>query len=120
MRTPFPDKVERGRVMRGRYGSAHGEPFGAFDVIGPCGEELRIIATDGHDEIHSEVWEHVSVSTARRCPNWQEMCAVKNWFWKDDECVVQFHINNHPHCLHLWRRPEHPFVLPPSIFVGIK
>ena len=124
MRAVLPGKVERGRVRHGKYRSSPGDLFGAFDVIGPCGELLHILATDGADE--EEVWEHVSVSTARRCPNWQEMAAVKDWFWNDDECVVQLHppkaehINNHPYCLHLWRRPGHPFAMPPAPFVGVK
>jgi hypothetical protein len=124
MRTILPAKVERGRIMTGAYGSAPGAPYGAVKVFGPCGSILLIMATDGISE--AEVWEHVSVSTERRCPNWEEMSAVKDWFWNDDECVVQFHppksehINNHPFCLHLWRRPGHPFALPPALFVGDK
>ena len=27
-------------------------------------------------------WEHVSVSLARRCPTWEEMCMVKDIFWE--------------------------------------
>jgi hypothetical protein len=124
MRSVLPEKVERGRILGGEYGSSPGCLFGAFKVMGPCGVALVILATDGAGE--QEVWEHVSVSTARRCPNWEEMAAVKDWFWNDDECVVQLHvpkaahINNHPYCLHLWRRPGHPFDLPPAIFVGVK
>jgi hypothetical protein len=54
-------------------------------------------------------WEHVSVSTRGRPPNWEEMCAVKNLFWDVDDVVMQLHparaeyVNLHPHCLHLWR-----------------
>ena len=56
------------------------------------------------------VLEHVSVSLRRRCPTWDEMCMVKDIFWADEECVVQFHppkskyVNFHPYCLHLWRK----------------
>lgn len=92
--------------------------------------ELRIIASDGRDErgnVYSEIggWEHVSVSTATRCPTWEEMCLVKDLFWAEDETVLQFHpprseyVNNHRHCLHLWKPPTE-VVLPPSILVGIK
>jgi len=55
--------------------------------------------------------EHVSVSLARRCPTWDEMCMIKDIFWNDDECVIQFHppksqyVNVHPYCLHMWRKP---------------
>lgn len=36
-------------------------------------------------------WEHVSVSLPRRCPTWDEMCLIKDIFWDEEECVVQFH-----------------------------
>jgi len=55
-------------------------------------------------------WEHVSVSLLDRCPSWEEMCKIKALFWSDEDLVVQFHppksdyVNNHPHCLHLWRK----------------
>ena len=65
---------------------------------------LRCIVSDG------EGWEHVSVSCYDRCPTWEEMAHVKNLFWDDDDFVVQMHppksdyVNNHPYCLHLWRK----------------
>lgn len=99
--------------------------FGMFSMPGPCGERLTVIASDGVDPI-SEGWEHVSVSTRRRIPNWQEMCFVKSLFWSDDDCVVQFHppqhayVNNHPHCLHLWRPTRQAMPTPPEILVGVK
>ena len=43
---------------------------------------LRVIASDGKG------WEHVSVSLPNRCPNWREMCFIKDLFW-DAEDVVQ-------------------------------
>ena len=54
--------------------------------------------------------EHVSVSLDRRCPTWNEMSMIKDIFWEDEECVVQFHppksqyVNTHPYCLHMWRK----------------
>lgn len=65
-------------------------------------------------------WEHVSVSYSNRCPTWEEMCRVKNMFWNDDECVIQYHppkpdyVNNHPYCLHLWRKCGENFETPPK------
>lgn len=65
---------------------------------------LRVIASDGLG------WEHVSVSRAKRTPSWDDMCRVKSLFWGEDDLVVQFHppkseyVNNHPYCLHLWRK----------------
>lgn len=73
-------------------------------------------------------WEHVSVSLPHRTPNWDEMCQIKELFWDDGDLVVQFHvpksdwINNHPYCLHLWRKSGTNIFCdrPPGIFVGIK
>ena len=71
-------------------------------------------------------WEHVSVSLAKRCPFWDEMCMIKDIFWGENECVVQYHppktdyINNHPYCLHMWKKIGYEFERPPSIFVGVK
>ncbi|MGB7549888.1 MAG: hypothetical protein WBM14_19305 [Terracidiphilus sp.] len=54
-------------------------------------------------------WDHVSVHGPNRCPTWEEMCKIKELFFKDDETVMQLHpaksnyINCHPYTLHLWR-----------------
>jgi hypothetical protein len=52
------------------------------------------------------------------------MCLVKELFWSDDECVVQFHppkqnyINQHPGVLHLWRKKgAKAFPMPPKACV---
>lgn len=71
-------------------------------------------------------WEHCSVSLPTRCPSWEQMCAIKELFWNDDECCVQYHpakddyVNNHPYCLHIWRPTKEELPTPPSIMVGIK
>lgn len=122
MRAKFPEKLERGRILKGSYGSSPGKPYGAFTVIGPNSQSLAIVASDGNDPIAKE-WEHVSVSLAHRCPNWQEMSFVKDLFWNEDETVVQFHpgktdhINIHPNCLHLWKWCGGEFPMPPKILV---
>jgi hypothetical protein len=58
-------------------------------------------------------WEHVSVHVQKSgtsfTPTWEEMCLIKNLFWDDTDCVVQYHpakkdyVNCHPNTLHLWR-----------------
>lgn len=115
-----------GRLIDGPFASRLEDGAnGVFLVQGPCGQSLRIIASSG-DHAEAEGWEHVSVSTRRRPPNWQEMCFVKDLFWEDEECVIQYHpprseyVNNHPYCLHLWRNTFKSFPLPPSIMVGVK
>lgn len=81
---------------------------------------FTVVASDG------EGWEHVSVSLPNRCPNWEEMCFIKDLFWDDNECVVQYHppkseyVNNHNYCLHLWKKVGHEFETPPSELVGVK
>jgi hypothetical protein len=95
---------------------------GIFHIPRPdhVGKYFMVIASDG------EGWEHVSVSLPSRTPTWDEMCYIKQIFWGDDECVVQYHppkteyVNNHETCLHLWKQVGQEFNLPPSILVGIK
>ena len=73
-------------------------------------------------------WEHVSVtlSNGNRLPTWTEMCFIKDTFWDKKDTVFQIHpahkdyVNCHPYCLHLWRKPDLEFPLPPSVLVGPK
>ena len=73
--------------------------------------QICIIAAWNEVAIDGKPLEHVSVSLARRCPTWDEMSMIKDIFWEDEECVIQFHppkseyINWHPYCLHMWRKP---------------
>lgn len=75
-------------------------------------------------------WEHVSVTpknhqgkTLMRCPTWEEMCFIKDCFWRPEETVMQLHppasqyVNIHPHVLHLWRKIGTEIPLPPRSFV---
>lgn len=79
---------------------------------------LRVICSDGM------YWEHVSVSMPTRTPSWQNMCFIKDMFWDEDDIIVQFHpaksdyVDNHKHCLHMWRPVDQPIPMPPSIMVG--
>jgi hypothetical protein len=125
MRIILPSKLSEGRLRAGTMRSSDADGFnGVFIIMGPCGEKLTIIASDGTDPA-ARGWQHVSIST-RRLPNWTEMCFVKDLFWDEEECVVQFHppkseyVTNHPNVLHLWKHMSLPFPQPPSILVGIK
>jgi hypothetical protein len=78
---------------------------------GPPGENLGHFI-DGHFSIivaEGNGWDHVSVSRRDRCPTWEEMDRIKRRIFRDDEVVMQLHVNNgskvnvHPFCLHLWR-----------------
>ncbi|WP_456725921.1 DUF7694 domain-containing protein [Bradyrhizobium sp. USDA 3397] len=120
MRSQIIEKLEAGRIRSGRLASAPGSgPCGHFLVQGPCGCQLNITA------LVRPGWEHVSVSTLRRCPNWEEMCFVKDLFWDEEECVMQLHpphsqyVNNSRYCLHLWKPINRDIPMPPPGFVGI-
>ena len=73
-------------------------------------------------------FEHVSVSpyAKRITPSWNDMCAIKDMVWNDDEAVIQIHpakenyVNNIENCLHLWRCIYKETPLPPSCLVGIR
>lgn len=119
----FDPMLEKYRIRVGAMGSDSGDQFGMFDRIpGPCGRDLRVIASEGDSSVGIE-WEHVSVSLPTRCPNWPEMCFIKDLFWAEDEVVMQLHparsnyVNNHNFCLHLWRPLKGEIPLPPQIAV---
>lgn len=124
MKKEVPSIVEKGRIKEGEFGSdSTYKFFGAFEVLGPCGRVLRIFSSESVPEYP---WDHVSVTVSNRCPNWQEMCFIKDLFFEDEEPVMQLHppkseyINNHEYCLHLWRPTNKEIPLPPSILVGVK
>jgi len=116
--------VEPYRLATGAYASEPGRPAGAFNVPGPRGVRLAIIADDGCDPEDPTGWQHVSVSVRGRTPTWEEMAFVKDLFWGPEEAVMQLHpprsqyVNCHPNCLHLWRPLDVRIPLPPSILVG--
>lgn len=98
-----------------------------FTVVASDGKKLK--ALPGNEAF--PLWEHVSVSLGThkrpvdRCPTWGEMCFIKELFWDDEDCVVQYHppkseyVSMHDHCLHLWRSVEEVTPQPPSITVGV-
>lgn len=110
--------LEEGRILDGAFGSRRGDMHGAFHVS-YHGREMKIISSGHCDHLDATGWEHVSVSLQHRVPNWSEMCFVKNLFWSEDECVIQYHpprhryVNVHPYCLHLWRPVDAVLPMPP-------
>lgn len=101
-----------------------GDQFGFFRIPS-CKNSNHIMYVQANDGSETG-WDHVSVSLVNRCPSWEEMCQIKNLFWDEDECVVQFHppkseyVNNAIYCLHLWKNTKEEIKMPPSILVGIK
>lgn len=90
---------------------------GAFKV--PVGTKYAtVVASDGAG------WEHVSVSFPDHIPTWPEMCKIKEFFWDDEDAVIQIHppvseyVNYMPNCLHLWRSTRRKMPMPHSGLVG--
>lgn len=114
-------EIERYRCKEKPFVSEEGQAVGLF-YIPYKSHKLMVIICHGGDT----GWDHVSVSLKNRPPNWSEMCFVKKLFFDEEETVVQFHpkkseyVNNHPHCLHLWRSTKAEHELPPFILTGIK
>jgi hypothetical protein len=118
------DEMEKGRVKIGPLASSseYGHN-GVFRMIGPRGVPLICIISDQGG------WEHVSVErdslkeSSQKVPYWDEMCFVKDFFWDDDEVVVQYHpkkdeyVNFHRAVLHLWKPVYQDIPTPPVIFV---
>lgn len=121
-----PEKL---RVTSGAMKSSEADGNnGVFHVrFGPMAFAYCIASDGGFEE---EEWEHVSVTMhdkgKTRPATWDEMCTIKDKFWDKEDTVIQYHpaeseyVNNHPHCLHMWRPVGKEIPKPPSIYVGIK
>lgn len=100
-------------------------PNGCF-VVRTLTRKLYCIASNGAG------WEHVSVhgvypsSGSEFTPSWEDMCLIKQLFWEDEDCVLQYHprksqyVNCHPHTLHLWRPVNAEIPEPETILIGPK
>lgn len=100
-------------------GALGGALEGCFRVASDDDQASLLVIASARDG-----WDHVSVSRADRIPTWAEMEQVKRLFFRDDECAMQLHVpvaehvNNHNHCLHLWRPLGQPIPRPAGAFVG--
>lgn len=100
------------------YGCNGDSGNGVFKVF-VNGKSFFCIASNGGG------WEHISVSmpNQKRCPTWEEMCAIKDMFFEAEEVVVQYHpkkseyVNNHLYCLHLWKPINKEIPTPSKLFV---
>jgi hypothetical protein len=109
---------EQFRIKTGPFGSSPEIGNNGLFEMKKFGVRFAMIASDGGG------WEHVSITlNVKRCPDWDEMCLIKNLFWSEDDCVIQFHppkseyVNVHPFCLHLWRPVGVILPLPPRGFI---
>lgn len=116
--------LDHERKLQGEYASRAGDHFGAFYFY-RGGVTIITLASAGDE---SMPWEHVSARAIERngkerVPTWAEMCWLKDQFWNDDECVVQYHpprsewVNVHPFVLHLWKPVGIELPRPPIIAV---
>lgn len=110
------DKYRLSDEERRLYGANGDSGNGIFKVF-VKGKSFRVIASNGGG------WEHVSISRQNRCATWDEMCVIKDMFFDETECVVQYHppksnyVNVHPYCLHLWRPTTQEIPMPPMLYV---
>lgn len=120
MKVPEKYRIKHGSLSSdSTYGNN-----GAFEIPLSLRSTAFVIASDKLN------WEHVSVHIVsdgkERTPTWGEMCKMKDMFWDDEETVIQYHppksqyVNNHPHCLHLWRPIGAEILLPDTKLVGLK
>jgi hypothetical protein len=72
-------------------------------------DRLRMKAIfSGCREDDGKLWLHLSVSTERGVPNWEQMVKAKNIFLGEDALAVQIfprkanYVNLHKYVLHLW------------------
>jgi hypothetical protein len=110
-----------------------GDRQGAFQLSFSATVDLVVIAHDGGWS--GDDWEHVSARAHQlralyvphgwpeRIPTWEEMCWVKDQFWKPEEAVMQLHppaseyVNVRATVLHLWRPVNGEIPLPPREYV---
>lgn len=114
---------EKNRISKGRLASDSSFGNNGAFLIDRGRSQLWIIASDG------EGWEHVSVhcvsDTKERTPTWSEMCFVKDLFWDESDCIIQYHpakseyVNMHKFALHLWKPIGVSIPIPEKILVGI-
>jgi hypothetical protein len=89
---------------------------GSWVIAAQLGDIL-VVASNGLG------WDHVSVSLSYRCPLYDEMKAIKQTFFREDEWAMELHapvndhISRHPFCLHLWRPQNVAIPTPPEIMV---
>ncbi len=111
---------EQYRVKKGILASDESFGNNGCFIVPHESYELNVIASDGGG------WEHVSVSMPTRTPNWNQMWFIKDLFFEDTDTVIQYHpakdqyVNEHDHCLHLWKPTGEVIPIPPSEFVGFR
>jgi hypothetical protein len=112
-------RANRWRIRTGAFGTDETAGFNGHFLVPLEGEMWHVIVSDRLG------WKHLSVSNAQKkvLPSWTIMCRLKDAFFGDNECAIQYHpakednINDHPYCLHLWLSLDEPMPTPPYVFV---
>lgn len=92
---------------------------GRFFFVSPYDPQVRLVVIATVEA----GWDHVSCSTRRRCPTWNEMEWIKRQFFAPEETAMQLHVpsadhvNVHRYCLHLWRPLWQEIPRPPAVMV---
>jgi hypothetical protein len=111
-------------------GTKTGNLYGIFIFLSNK-TNIKCIVCDSEAGGPNEGWEHVSVSASAMVddivqpvtPTWEQMCIVKDLFWEEEECVIQYHpprseyVNIATNCLHLWKNVKQEVPRPPQILV---
>lgn len=112
-------RANRWRVRQGEFASDETAGWNGHFLVPLDGELWFVIISDKIG------WKHLSVSNAQKkiMPSWMVMCRLKDAFYGDDECCVQYHpakddyVNSHPYCLHLWMPLDERLPQPSIIYV---
>ena len=112
----YLEKYRQREFERERYGTNGDAKNGVFKVY-VHGVGFWVVASNGGG------WDHVSVTYSnpkkKACPTWEQMCAIKNMFFEDEEDAIEYHpkkseyVNVHPYCLHIWRPNNNELEVPP-------
>lgn len=117
MKSKLPESVEKYRITKSFLASDASYGCNGAFIIPYRSADLMVIISDQNG------WDHVSVSTEHRSPTWDEMCFIKSLFFEPEEIVIQYHppesryIDCCKNCLHMWRKQNHDYELPPSCMV---
>ena len=132
MKSELPEqhRIEKGRLASSKYDGANGAFYIPNPIRGAGSYFLCIISNGmGWDHVSVTLWQikhqDRSMKSVAITPTWREMCFVKDTFFDKEEPAMQIHppesmyVNNHPHCLHLWRPQDHTIPFPHPLMVGI-
>lgn len=117
------EAIEPYRVIKGQFATTKDDGNNGHFFIPYHTKFFFCIVSDGLG------WEHVSVRIVDKkfkhdwIPDYRALKTIKELFWGDDECVVQYfpakadHVNIADNVLHLWKPILQEMPVPPKVFV---